>query len=153
MRVWRLCRSAHLTEALSGKGGLLVSGRWHTRGRAIIYSSGSLSLAALELLVHVERSLLPPDLVQLEIETGEAAGITIMDPSAMPGNWRQYPFPAGLQRIGDDWLVSGSSAVLQVPSALIPTEYNFLLNPQHEHARFFTVVEARPFNLDTRLLS
>lgn len=145
MRVWRICREAHAADSLSGRGGLFASGRWHTRGRRVVYASGSLALAALEILVHVDKDMLPPDLVQLEIDVPDKLKIQRIDLSALPAVWRSYPAPAALQRLGDDWLDAGSTPALQVPSAVIPEEFNLVINPAHTEARRIRVVSKKHF--------
>lgn len=151
MRGWRICRKPFAEDPLNGRGGLFTSGRWHTRGRRIVYTSGSLALAALEVLVHVERDTLPADLVQIEIDVPDELKRTRIEVEVLPRNWRSYPAPTSLQRLGDEWLVAGSTPVLQVPSAAIPEEYNLLLNPEHADARKFHVMSTRDFAYDSRL--
>lgn len=151
MRVWRVCRRKHASDPLSGRGGLFASGRWHTRGRRIVYTSGSLSLAALELLVHADRAQLPADLVQIEIEIPDALGIRRVELDSLPRLWREYPAPAALQLLGDEWLSGLTTPALQVPSAVIPAEWNYLLNPEHPGAARATVVGTGEFAYDARL--
>lgn len=151
MRVWRICREPYAADALVGRGGLFASGRWHTRGRPIVYTSGSLALAALEVLVHVDKGTMPEDLVQLEIDVPDDLDILRIAIRALPKNWQTYPAPPDLQRQGNDWLSTGATPVLQVPSSVIPEESNFLLNPQHANARKLTIVSTRRFAYDSRL--
>ena len=155
MKVWRICRARHAVDPLSGKGGLHASGRWHTKGRRVTYTSESLALAALELLVHASPSELPADLVRVEIEMPDDLPRERLDvPSLVRSvgrSWRDTPGPESLQAIGNEWLDSMRSAVLQVPSAVIPTERNALLNPTHEDAHRIEVVSVEKFVLDPRL--
>jgi RES domain-containing protein len=152
MRIWRLCRREHAVDPLSGRGGLYAAGRWHPRGRRIVYASSTRSLAALEVLVHVDKDLIPADLVSLEIEIPEGLEIERIDGRTLPSDWRAYLAPAALQKLGVEWLDRGESAVLEVPSAVIPQESNYLLNPAHETARKIRVVRTEEFVLDPRLL-
>ena len=130
---------------------MVVSGRWATKGRRVVYASGSLSLASLEFLVHVDRSLLPLDLVQLEIDVPDRIRVSDVDLRALPENWRVHPAPVALRAIGDAWLAEASTAVLRVPSAIISAESNMLLNPEHRDATRIKVVSERPFEYDARL--
>jgi len=107
----------------------------------------------LEVLVHVDRSTAPVDLVQVEIDVPDNLEILRTQIRMLPENWQSYPAPTGLRRRGDDWLLAASTPVLQVPSSVIPEESNFLLNPQHADARKFTIVSAREFAYDLRLTS
>ncbi len=152
MRLWRICRQNHAADPLSGRGGLFASGRWHPKGRRVVYTSSTLSLAALEILVHTDKDLVPADLVQIEIELPSDVTKETIDADALPRNWRRYPAPATLQRLGADWLDRGDTAVLQVPSAVIPHENNHLLNPLHPLAERIRVVTKRRFDFDPRLV-
>ena len=92
MRVWRICRQPYAANALSGKGGFFVSGRWHTSGKPVVYAAESLALAALEVLVHVDRATAPSDFVQLEIDvpddfTFRASAIERLRGDAFPVSW------------------------------------------------------------------
>jgi len=151
VRVWRICRRAHAADPLGGRGGLHVSGRWHPRGIGIVYTSATLSLAALELLVQIERDLLPSDLVQIEIDLPDDLPMERNEAGRLPSNWRRLPAPAALQRIGADWIERGKTAVLRVPSAVIPDEDNYLLNPAHPAIERIKVIGRRAFVLDPRL--
>jgi RES domain-containing protein len=117
----------------------------------VVYTSESLALAALEVLVHADRDVLPADLVQIEIEVPDALRATNIDVDDLPRNWRIHPAPNSLQRIGDEWLVSGTTPVLQVPSAVIPEEHNLLINPEHSDATAVRVMSTAEFDLDPRL--
>ena len=151
MRVWRICRKPYAADPLGGRGGLFTSGRWHNRGQRIVYTSGSLALAALELLVHTDRAMLPPDLIQLELQLPDRLKIRKIDVRSLPRNWRSYPSPATLRKLGDDWLASGSTPVLQVPSAVIAEEFNLILNPAHADAGLVKVISKKKFSYDPRL--
>jgi len=150
VRVWRICRKPYATDPLSGRGGLFTSGRWHTKGQRVFYTSGSLALAALELLVHVDRDMLPSDLIQIEIDVPDKLRILRTDVSVLPKNWQSYPSPAALRRLGDDWLTAESTPVLQVPSAVIAEEFNLILNPVHADSRHINVVSTKDFAYDSR---
>ena len=152
MRVWRVCRKAFGKDAVAGRGGLVASGRWHSMGRPIVYTSRSLALAALEFLVHVDRGLVPADLVQVEIDIPDGLKIQRVRVAELPRDWRTYPAPPELQRRGDAWLLAGSTPVLEVPSAVIPDESNFLLNPRHGDAGKLETVSIRKFTYDARLV-
>lgn len=151
MRLWRICREPYATDPMSGRGGLVVSGRWNTKGRRVVYTSETLSLAALEYLVHVDKGMVPPDLVTLEIDVPDTIKRTSTKIASLPKSWRTHPAPVALRRFGDDWLEKAATAVLRVPSALIPEEFNLLLNPEHPDSRSFKVVARGAFEYDPRL--
>lgn len=152
MIVWRIARSAH--QALDGEGARLNGGRWNNEGNAVLYASATLSLAALEYLVHVEPLLAPSDLVAIEIELPEGAGLgAVVEPTQFPpGNWQEYPAPEWQAELGDMWIADGTFLWLAVPSALVPQEYNVLINPRHAAMENVRVVSTRPFAFDERLI-
>ena len=84
--------------------------------------------------------------------TFDDAVVSRLDRRRLPRNWRSYPAPPELQLIGDEWVKSGSSAVLEVPSAVIEADSNYLLNPDHGDSRAIRVMDHQPFELDPRLL-
>jgi len=138
---------------LSGKGGLVASGRWHTHPRLVIYTSESLALANLELLVHLKAHLLPKNLVAIELDVPDAVQVVELGIDKLPKAWRRWPAPRTTQNIGNAWLDDQSSALLKVPSAIIPTEFNFLINPLHPDCERITVTSKVNFTIDARLIS
>ncbi|MEX2081250.1 MAG: RES family NAD+ phosphorylase, partial [Dehalococcoidia bacterium] len=131
IRCWRLTKRRYAHDALSGEGARLYGGRWNPRGVALVYTSGSQSLAILELLVHLDLEQVPPDMVAIPIDIPDSLAMDTLEPESLPGDWRRYPAPAALARLGADWAESGHAAVLRVPSALVPEEWNYLLSPSH----------------------
>ena len=152
MKVWRLCRQPFAATALEGVGGLHASGRWHRRGRPIVYAASSAALAALEVLVHVDPLDAPDDLRLLTIELPDDLGIERVEVADLPARWIQVPAPDELAALGTDWLMSRRSVALSVPSAVIPIERNLLLNPRHPGIERVRVVDDTPFTFDPRLL-
>lgn len=153
MRLFRLSRKAFARSPLDGKGGLFVSGRWHTARRLVAYASDSLALAGLEVLVHCDIDLLPTDLVAIEVFVPKSVKIAELALTDLPRTWRKYPAPASLQRLGNAWLDEASGCLLRVPSAIIPTESNFLINPRHPDLGKLRVVRKFAFRFDSRLVS
>ena len=149
MVVHRLARLAH--AKLDGEGARLAGGRWNSHGRAAVYASSRLSLAALELLVHTDVSLVPADLVAFEIEIPDTLDIEAVEVSDLPRDWRSPGDPT-CRSIGDTWLAEERTAVLRVPSAVVPEESNYIINPKHRGAKAIHVVERRKFAFDSRLL-
>jgi RES domain-containing protein len=150
VRVWRLCKKAQ--AAFDGEGARLAGGRWNRRGTAVVYASETLALAALELLVHVDAALAPEDLVAIPAEILESIALTRVDPDDLPRTWRRYPAPESLARIGTDWAREMKTAVLSVPSALVPRERNILLNPTHPDFSKIRIGPAERFSFDPRLI-
>ena len=153
MRVWRLCRALRVQDSLRGEGGVYASGRWHLRGTRIVYTSATLSLAALEVLVHAIGAFAPLDFVAVEVEIPVSLAIERVPTSRLPIPWDADPAPASTQELGTRWAASRRSAVLEVPSAVIPVERNYLLNPAHPHFSRVRIVGRTPFSFDSRLLT
>ncbi len=153
MRVWRLCQAAYAEKALTGEGGLYADGRWHLQGARVLYAAATLSLAALELLVRIDRALAPPDLAAVEIEIPGSVEVERVSFSKLPAGWDAYPTSATTQLLGMKWIAAGRTAVLEVPSAVIPRESNYVLNPTQPQFRRIRTVAATPFSFDSRLLT
>jgi RES domain-containing protein len=146
---WRLVKSKHVATAFTGIGARLAGGRWNEAGTAVVYVSGSLSLAVLELFVHLsEKSRTTLQLVTIQVEI---PGHLIAGPPPLPAGWRGEPPPAASRAVGTEWVRSGASCALRVPSAIIPTEPNYVLNPAHPDFPEITYGPPEPFSLDPRL--
>jgi RES domain-containing protein len=154
IRVFKILKKKYVSEAFSGEGSLTHEGRWHRPGSRVVYTASSEPLAALETLVHVEQAELPDDLVMIPAEIPDDLKIININLASLPKNWKSYPAPWLLQDIGDNWFSKRQSAVLRVPSAVISTVNNYLLNPLHpEFTRIvIKMKELIPFIIDKRLL-
>jgi len=145
--VWRF--SQHTT--LDGRGGLLASARWHTRGREILYCAPNSATALLEVLVHgaVRDPQAFGNFLFVKIELPDDVPMQQVDEGELPPEWI---LRRDLTRArGDRWLREGAGAVLRVPSVLVPETYNLLINPQHAAAARITMLRAFPYPLDSRL--
>lgn len=151
MRVWRLCRAAHIEEALTGEGARLHGGRWNPRGVPVAYASATLSLAVLEALVHTDPNSLPGDFLALPVDWSETLVPREVGADELPAGWRETRDHPGLQAIGKAWIDAEISAVLTVPSAIVPHERNFLINPAHRDMDKIRPGRAQPFRFDARL--
>jgi len=149
-RAWRIVKSRLASDAFDGEGARLHGGRWNSPGTAMVYLATSESLAALELLVHLQSSHLLMSYCSIGVELDDAS-IEILDAAALPADWRSHPAPAELQRIGDRWVSEGRSLGLRVPSAIVPREANLLINPIHPQMHDLAIGPARPFDFDPRL--
>jgi len=149
---WRIVKRKLAREAFSGEGARLYGGRWNSPGISVIYTAQSQSLAALELLVHLENSDLLHEYVVIEARF-DAAFVTRIARADLPKDWRANPPPEGARAIGDAWIVEEPSPVLELPSAIIPSESVFLLNPQHSAFSQIEIGEAARFEFDLRLMA
>lgn len=149
---WRLVEAKFADDVFSGEGSRLFGGRWNKKGHRVVYTAATIALATLELIVTTPRAQLLREYVVTSCTFPEVL-VEEIDSSRLPQNWRDYPPASELKEIGSDWLLSSSSAVLSVPSAVVPLERNYLLNPEHEYFRSVDVGPALPFELDLRLLT
>ena len=148
MILWRI--SNHLS--LAGDGALRTPGRWHTRGRRVVYCAQSPAAALLEILVHFEIDIqdLPVRYRLLKIEAPDDVQVEHVAVDHLSTDW---PERTELTRaLGDGWLTKGSTALLSVPSAIVPETFNLLLNPAHQDAKRIAIVQAGEHAIDPRLL-
>jgi RES domain-containing protein len=146
--LWRI--SNHIV--LDGKGGLRWPGRWHTAGRRVVYCTQSPSAALLEILVHFEVAIgaLPARYRLLKISVPDDPPIERLEVGALPDRWIERE--DATQTIGNAWLAGGLSALLLVPSAIVPETTNVLINPLHASAAAIEVVGTSHHVIDPRLL-
>jgi RES domain-containing protein len=116
-----------------------------------VYTAASPALAALELLVHLGHSGVLAAYVSIACAFDEAV-VLRLDRHRLPKNWRSSPALSELALVGDAWLKDGTSAVLDVPNAIIPAESNYLLNPRHAAFASIQIRRPEPFEFDLRLL-
>jgi RES domain-containing protein len=148
--VWRLCAAEHAATAFSGTGARLFGGRWSVPGLPAVYCSESRALATLEVLAHVDEpgrlagrkwvhmsAILSPELLE--------------KPTRVPDFWRQYPHPRETQLFGSAWLREKRSPALRLPSAVVPGEFNYLLNPLHPQFDRVKIGPPEAFAFDPRL--
>jgi RES domain-containing protein len=147
---WRITKRKHARKAFSGDGARQFGGRWNHPGTDIVYTAQSQSLAALEMLVHLDSS----DLLEKYVLTGvefDPSLIRLVALSALPRHWRSEPPSPEVRSAGDNWVLARSSAVLQAPSILVPGENNFLLNPEHQDFARLRFGNPLAFRFDPRL--
>ena len=149
MRVWRIARAAH--AVFDGEGARRYGSRWTRKGLPVVFTSATLSLAALERFVHSDPDLEPLDLVAIAVDIDPGIAVTTVGTDDLPAGWRAYPARPPLSVIGERWLRSAGTAVLSVPSVVIPRERNFILNPVHTDFAALTTPIAEPFSFDPRM--
>jgi len=149
--VWRLTLKKHV--APDGEGARRYGGRWNKSGTPVVYTSGTLSLAVLEYLVHVDSDILPESLVSAKATIPETLAIETMNPSDLPRNWKDKIIPVTLQERGTSWANGAQTPVLRVPSVVIEHEWNYVLNPLHPDFAKIIWDTGIAFSFDPRLLS
>jgi len=144
---WRIVKSSLARRAFDGEG----DGRWNSDAATIVDVAGSMSLAMLEILAHLKTPELRGPFALSEVSFDDRL-IQTLAPSRLPRNWQKHPAPPALKEIGDRWFAAGRSVILRVPSVIVPTEWNYLLNPKHPDFHRVKIGRRQSFRFDRRLL-
>jgi len=147
--VYRVVESDDAERAFTGEDSLREGGRWSEPGHAVVYASGSVPLATLELLVHLDH--LPSGKRFVCVAAHVPATVSLARCQKLPREWNARPPKDASRLVGSRWLRTGRYAVLAVPSAVVPTEHNFLIDPAHPDFAHIEVSEPVPFRFDPRL--
>jgi RES domain-containing protein len=146
---WTMVRAPHAVRAFSGEGARRTGGRWNSPGVAVVHSSEHKSLAVWEMLVHLD----PQDATRyltFRVEFNEAL-VERLPGARLPTGWREHMPARASRECGDAWVRESRSVILAVPSAIIPEELNYLLNPAHPDFKKLTISKPTLFTLDPRL--
>jgi RES domain-containing protein len=149
LTVWRLTTTRRVKSAFSGEGARLYGGRWNPKRVPVVYTAQTQALAVLEMMVQDEA--LAARYVMIPAQVPDDIAIDRIDARSLPAGWRSIRHIETLREIGAEWARSRRSAVLAVPSAVIPAETNFLLNPLHPEFRRIRIGKRATFRLDPRL--
>jgi RES domain-containing protein len=150
LSVWRLTTARFARSAFSGEGARLYGGRWNRKGVLLVYTAASQSLAMLEMLVQDEP--LRARYVIIEARIPKSVTIDRIKIEDLPPEWREIEAREQLRAIGTEWARNRNAAVLAVPSAVIPAELNYLINPLHPHFRRIKIAKPQKFETDLRLI-
>lgn len=153
IRVYRILRKPYSKSPLDGEGAYRFGGRWSSPGTRLAYTAEHLSLAMIEYFVHIDASDPPKDLVVVAADIPDAISRVAVTQRKLPSNWRQIPAPSALAAIGDSFAAERKSAVLVLPSALVPSESIWLINPLHTEFPKIQVHPAEPFRYDARFFA
>ncbi len=142
-RVWRITHRDYKDSAFTGEGAKLFGGRFNSEGIPLVYTSGSLSLTILEIFVQNNDRDYFKNCIFFYADLAEEL-IFKPDPKDFPADWNQVPHGQTSQQFGDKWISGRKSLVMQVPSVVVPVEFNFVINPHHPD---FHHISYREFNL------
>lgn len=151
IHAWRITKARHAATAFTGGGAKAYGGRWNSPGTAVVYTAGSISLAILEMLVNMQAQDLMRHYVIFPVSFDPTL-MTTVNPATLPPAWRTSPSPASVQRVGDAWVAIAGSAVLRLPSVIVPSEWHYLLNPAHPDFASCTIGPKQRIKLDLRLI-
>lgn len=151
MIFYRLVTRRYASEAWTGSGANLHGGRWNHKGHPAVYVASSVSLAALEMLVHVHNDTILNQYRLFSIEIPDK-DIEHLDKQWLPPDWQENPAPLSTMDLGTAWLDASSAVALVLPSCVIPLENNAILNPLHpDFSNLLKTVKEHPFSFDPRL--
>jgi RES domain-containing protein len=150
MIVHRICNCKY-ARSLTGVGAYQYGGRWNSPGQYMLYSSMHSSMALLEILAHFSPHQAPEQFCIVNIELPDACVLQLNE-KTLPENWDAYPSPIALRQIGDRFLQSMKALALKVPSAIVPYEYNILINPLHPDFGQVKLIDQRVFEIDKRII-
>lgn len=148
---WRIVKATRVADAFTGEGARRAGGRWNHAGTAMVYTAGSLALVALEVLVHLDGPQLLQSYVQVPVEFDEDL-CRRLDLGSLPEDWSGNPASDWTRSAGSHWVASHDSVVLAVPSAVVPDEFVYLLNPGHTEFPVLRIGQPASFRFDPRLV-
>jgi len=148
MLVYRITGKKYASD-LTGKGAAMFGGRWNKKGSPVLYTGENKEIALLETIVHTP-PLLIPALVILTLEIPDDS-ITTIEIKSLPENWTVYPAPVVLSEIGERWIKEGKTIALKVPSCIIHSSHNYILNCRHPEYSRVRLIDHRNFKFDSRL--
>jgi RES domain-containing protein len=151
MKLYRLSKAKYKND-LSGTGARVGGGRWNEKVTAVIYAAKNRSLATVEFLVHVPIAIKPKGLSMTTLEVPDSVSQATVSIEDLPAGWNRYPPPPELAKIGTDWVEANSELLLFVPSAVVPGEYNVLINPAHGEMKRVKILGSETYKFDQRLL-
>jgi RES domain-containing protein len=149
MKVYRISRCRYIDD-LSGTGAAMYPGRWNNKGTYVLYTAATPSLALLESVVHMS-NIPVTDYCMVTLEVPDE-NIAELQEKNLPENWRQHPPPDALKVIGDSFVRNNKALALKLPSAIMPEDFNVLLNPNHTTFKKVKVIDKRDVFVDERLI-
>ena len=147
----RIVQARVAGRAFTGEGARRYGGRWNSNGVAVVYTAGSTSLAILEVLVHIPTYDILDEYVHIPVEFDNKF-VLALNPDELPAKWDKDPSPHANKQIGDSWVGNQRSLILELPSVIVPTEKNFLINPAHPDFSKLKIGEPQRFEFDPRRL-
>lgn len=148
---WRITKNRYMEVAFTGEGAEESGGRWNSEGTRIVYASSSISLAILEILVNLRDEQILSTYVVIPFRFDDSL-MESLDVKSLPEDWASLPSSPSAKSVGDDWVESKTSLILEVPSVVVPSEINYLINPSHPNYDQITYGDPIPLPLDERLI-
>jgi RES domain-containing protein len=150
MKLYRLSREMY-ANSLSGAGSAFKGARWNSVGVEIIYTAESRALAMAEVMVHLTAATVPDDYMMIVLSTPDKMAMEEVSVSDLPSGWNVFPYLTAIQKIGDSFVRENRFPLLRVPSAVVPGDFNILINPHHADFRHIAIDSIEKFPFDTRI--
>jgi len=151
--LWRIATEtpSYTANDLSGTGAKISGGRWNSKGTPLVYCASNIALATLETVLYLRGGTLPYNryLVRIDIPDALWGARAQLDP--LPGGWDAIPAGLTARQAGDSWAAAGTTALLLVPSVIVPDEFNILINPVHPDVAAITAITLKRWQYDPRL--
>ena len=147
---WRIVSANYKDKAYAGDGARILGGRWNSKGVAVVYTAGSLALASIEMVVNLPTPKLLQKYIRISAQISLDLVLDLPDVD-LPEDWQSRPISPSTRAIGDRWVKEQRSAVLRVPSIVVPDEYNYLLNPTHPDFAKIKIGKPIAYYFDPRL--
>lgn len=152
MIVYRLSKKEFVND-ISGRGAEISGGRWNEKGIPALYTASSRALAALEVAVHIPLGIMPVEYYMVEIELPDNSEILRIKIAGLPAKWNRNPITTATQHLGTEFLRANKYLIIQVPSASVAGDHNYVINPNHADFKTVKVLLAEPFEFDSRLFN
>jgi RES domain-containing protein len=147
---WRIVSANYKDKAFAGDGARIHGGRWNSKGVAVVYTADSLALASIEMIVNLPAPKLLQKYVRISAQTSLNL-VSELSGADLPEDWNSRPISPSTRAIGDRWIKEQRSAVLRVPSIVVPDEYIYLLNPTHPDFARIKIGKPTIYYFDPRL--
>lgn len=148
MLVYRITKSKYADD-ISGNGASSYPGRWNKKGTRVLYTGSTKEIALLETIVHLPPMMSPSlDILTIEVPNDSSSEYLVSD---LPANWAHFPAPTILSDMGQKWIEELGTLYLKVPSSIIHSSINVIINCQHPRFEEVKLIDRRPFNFDSRL--
>lgn len=150
MIVYRLCKAKY-SHDLTGSGAEKAGGRWNSKGVPMVYTSESRALCVTEIAVHLPLGILPSDFEIVSIDLPADMSFYKIKESEVGTDWKFFPHPGLTRKTGDHLIRQNKYLVIKAPSAVVPGDYNYLINPQHKNSFKVKIIRVEPFDFDKKL--
>jgi RES domain-containing protein len=147
MIVFRLIQEKYSPD-WDGKGAELIGRRWNSKGLPMIYTSESRALCTAEIAVHIALGSAPAGYIMLTINIPEHTELFEIDLKALTQGWKKFPFTEFTRKLGDDFILQNKFPLMKAPSAAIPGDFNYLINPRHPDFEKIKIIKIEPYEFD-----